>query len=296
MAFVPLLAVLVLAAAAAGGAAVVRRSPPSRETTVAAASRHGRVGAIAAATLAGAAFLGTALVVQLSPGVLQPPARNGVGALLAVLAFGVVHTVVLLLAELTWPRPEGYLRRARLTHRGLFDAAPPWLLRLTTGALVAGGLVVLLGALAAGPDGRSFTASSADARATSTASPFAGWFYGRPALLALVVLVVLTAATLWVVAQRPAVVTADDRVEATLRRASAHRVLRGTAATALVLTGSLTAISGTAVRSAATGVADDVLRVVGTTMGLLGLLVALAGMVVLAARAPQVPADAPSRG
>lgn len=305
MALLPLLVVLLVAVAAASGTGFVRRSPPSRETTVAAARRHASVSSVAAVALGVTAALGTGVVATL-PGTLQGASRNGVAALSVPLAFGIAYTAVLLLGELTWPRPEGDLRRARLVHRGLFDAAPRSLVALTTGALVGGGVVVLLGALLAAPDGRSFGVSAAGGTIRGAASPFAGLAYGGPAALGLLALALLTGAALRVVAQRPAVVTADDRIEAALRRASAHRVLRGTAATALVVTGGLLAVSGNAVRSASSGVIATAsangldagttvaaLPWVGGILAVLGLVTALAGVVVLAARAPGVPADEP---
>ncbi|MGY1843975.1 hypothetical protein [Modestobacter sp. SYSU DS0875] len=307
MATLPLLGVLVLALAlaAAGGAGLARRPTPSRETTVAAARRHASISAAAAVILAGIAAL-TTVIVAAVPGVLQSPNRNGVWALLVPLAFGTVHTAVLLLGELTWPRPEGDVRRARLVHRGLLDAAPRWLVRLTAAALLGGAVVVLLGAPLAAPDGRSFDVSAADGMVRGTASPFAGLDYGGPAALGLLVLTVLTVGALRVVAQRPAVVTTDDRIEAALRRASAHRVLRGTAATTLVVTGGLLTVSGNAVHSASSGVvatasangldagtAVAALPWAGGIAAVLGLVTALAGVVVLTVRAPGVPADEP---
>ncbi|WP_209313929.1 hypothetical protein [Blastococcus sp. TF02A-35] len=306
MAALPLLLVLVLAAAAAAGIALVRHSPPSRETTVAAARRHASVSAATALVLAGTAAAGTLVVVNAFPGVLPTPGRNGVGVLLAVFAFGTAHTTVLLLGELTWPRPDGDVRRARLVRRGLLDAAPRWLLRLALAAFLVGSAVIVLGALLAGPDGRSFGMTSPDGRVGGAASPFAGLAYGGPAAVGLAVLAALTVGALRVVAQRPAVVTADDRHEAALRRASAHRVLRGAAATVLVVAGGLLAVSGNAVRSASSGLASTatandvaagtaaaVLPWVGGVLAALGLVGALAGIGVLAVRAPGVPADEP---
>ena len=166
-------------------------------------------------------------------------AAIGVTALLVPIAFGVAHTVVLAVGELTWPRPEGAVRRARLVRRGPLDAAPRWLVRLTGGALVAAAAVIALGAALAAPDGRSITHISADGLEVAGASPFPGLVLrpagragsarpvpdrrGRP------------------LDRRPAaaVATEDDRIEAALRRASVHRVLRGAAATALVVAGGL---------------------------------------------------------
>ena len=305
MALLPLLCALVLAAAAATGVAVARRSPPSRETTVAAARRHASLTALAALALAAVAAVATGIVTSL-PGVLEGPDRNGVAALSVPLAFGLVHTAGLLLGELTWPRPEGDVRRARLARRSLLDAAPRWLVRLAGGALAGSLLVVALGGLLAAPDGRSVAVSSADAQVRGAASPFAGWSYGAPAAAGLLVLAALSVAALWVVADRPAVVTADERIEAALRRASTHRVLRGATASALVVGGGLLAVSGLSVRSAASGVAAtasanglavgpavSVLPWVGLGLALLSAVIVLGGALLLTVRAPGVPVDQP---
>jgi hypothetical protein len=303
VALLPLFCALVLAAAAAGGIAVARRSPPSRETTVAAARRHASLTASGALVLAAVAAVGTGVVTAL-PGVLEGPDRNGVAALSVPLVFGLVHTAVLLLGELTWPRPEGDVRRARLARRGLLDAAPRWIVRLAGGALAGSLLVVALGGLVAAPDGRSVGMSAAGGQVGGAASPFAGWSYGAPAATGLLALAVLSVAALWVVADRPAVVTADERIESALRRASAHRVLRGATASALVVGGGLLAVSGLSVRSAASGVAataaangltagpsSAVLPWLGLGLALAGALAVLGATVLLTVRAPGVPAD-----
>ena len=306
MALLPLLCVLLLVAAVGIGAAVTRRSPASRETTVAAARQHAAATAAAATGLGIAAAVGTAAI---GVGGDLPASGLGTVALLVPIGFGVASTAVLLLGELTWPRPEGDVRRARLARRGPLDVAPRWLARLAGGALGAGALVVVLGGLLAGPDGRSVTVPAGNGRVSSTGSPFAGLHYGRPAALGLLVLALLTAAALWVVADRPAVVTADERIEAALRRASAHRVLRGTAAATLVVTGGLIAVSGLSLHSAASsavagadanqlpvGTPAAALPWLGGGLAVLGLLIVLTGLVVGCVRAPGVPADEPVAG
>jgi hypothetical protein len=304
VALLPVLFVLVLAGAVGVAAATVRRSPASSETTVAAARRHARLTSTAAVVLATAAAVGTVATGRLAG---SGPGATAKTALLVPIAFGVVHTAVLALGELTWPRPSGQVRRARLVRRGLLDTAPRWLARLTAGALAAATLTLGLGILLADPDGRSVSVRAAGGRVGSTSSPFAGAGYGRPAALGLLALVAVSVAALWIVANRPAVATADDRIEAALRRASAHRVLRGAAAVVLVVTGGLLAVSAHAAAGAATGVAGTaranglsvdgpiaVLPVLGNVLAVLGLLAALGGVVLLAVRAPGVPADRPA--
>ncbi|MGK5171125.1 hypothetical protein [Geodermatophilus sp. CPCC 205761] len=287
MALVPLLLVLALAGALAVGTAVARRSPPSRETTVAAARTHA-VGTTATALLVGAAAataVGVAGLGNASPGSL------GRTALLVPVAAGVVHVVVLGLGELTWPRPQGQVRRARLVRRRLLDAAPRWLVRTTVGAGVAAVVTIALGAALAAPDGRSLLVEDPPFR--STAGPFPGLVYGRPAGLGLLVLAAVTVAALWIVATRSAVVTEDDRIEDAVRRASAHRVLRAAAATTLVVAGGLLAVAGNAAWSISSTTGGGVLAVLGVGVGGCGLAALLAGVLVACVRAPGVPADRP---
>jgi hypothetical protein len=278
----------VLLAAVAVGTGLGRRTPPSREAAVAAARRHARLGSAAAlgCALAAALWLGTTRLGDASPGSL------GVTALLVPITAGVVHTVVLGAAELTWPRPAGEVRRARLVHRGLLDAAPRWLVRL---AAAAGGLVVLtlgVGATLADPDGRSYTVDAGPVQAT--AGPFPGLVYGRPAALGLLLLAVAVGAALWVVANRPAVATEDARAEEALRRASAHRVLRGATATALVVAGGLLAVGGNAAWSVSSTTGSDLAALGAIAVAGLGGTALLAGVLLTGVRAPAVPVEAPA--
>jgi hypothetical protein len=290
VALLPVLLVVVLAAAVAVGAVVVRRVPPSAEATVATARRHASWTALAAVLLGAAAAL---VAAATSPFTGDGPASLGTSALLVPVTFGVVHTAVLTLGELTWPRPRGRLRRARLVRRSLLDAAPRWLVRLAAGTVVGTVVTLGLGALLAEDDGRSVSLRSPDGLLTGTASPFPGWTYGGPAALGLLVLTVLTLGTLRVVATRAAVVTADERAEAALRRASAHRVLRGAVGSALVTTGGLVLVAGMSTRNVASNVGPQALVALGVVLAGCGLAGLLAGLVVACVRAPGVPADQP---
>ncbi|MGY1705282.1 hypothetical protein ACI79C_11940 [Geodermatophilus sp. SYSU D00697] len=288
MALVPLLLVVVLVGAVAGGAAVARRNPPSREAAVAAARTH------AVRTGGAALLLGAAAAVAVGQAGLgsSSPGSLGVTALLVPVAAGVVHTAVLALGELTWPRPSGGVRRARLVRRGLLDAGPRWLVRTTAAASVGAVATIALGAALAAPDGRSLTLEVPPVEAT--AGPFPGLVYGRPAGLGLLVLAVVTAAALWVVATRPAVATEDERAEAALRRASTHRVLRAAAATTLVVTGGLLTVAGHAVWSVGSSTGQDLTAALGVAGAGCGIAALLAGVVVAAVRAPGVPAGEPA--
>ena len=284
---------LVVVGTVATATVVVRRSPPSRETAVAAARRHAvhSAGAALLLGLLAAGYVGAAELGNSSPGGL------GVTALLIPIAFGVVHTLVLAAGELTWPRPVGEVRRARLVHRGLVDAAPRWLVRMAVVAGVLATTALVGGAALADPDGRSvsYGYEVTVGRGISSASPFPGSFYGVPAGVGLLVLALLTAGALWIVANRPAVATEDERIESALRRASAHRVLRVAVGVPLSVTGGLLFVGGRALHSVSTGaVPAGLLDAAGAVASLVGGAAMLVGVVVACIRAPGVPADAPA--
>ena len=289
MALLPALFVLALAAALGAGVAAVRRAPVSTEATVAAARRHAALTATAAVTLGLVAAIGTATSEALRSG---RPGQLGVAVVLAPVAYAVVHTAVLAIGELTWPRPIGDVRRARLARRGVLDAAPRRLLMPAAVVTGVAALVIVAGGLLADPDGRTFTYTLGDGgvgTVSQSASPFPGWFYGRPAGLGLLVVVGLALVTLWLVANRPAVVTADDRIEGALRRASAHRVLRGALAALLIDTGGLLFIAGSALPDIGPAWAD----LLAPALMVIGALTVLSAAVVGCLPAPRVPADLP---
>jgi hypothetical protein len=66
--------------------------------------RHARLTSIAAAVLAGVAALVTGAISPLTGGGAGSLGRQ---ALLVPICFGITHTVVVALGELTWPRPRG---------------------------------------------------------------------------------------------------------------------------------------------------------------------------------------------
>jgi hypothetical protein len=290
---VPLGLVLAVVLTVAIGTVVVRRSPPSRETAVAAGRAHA-MHAAAAAVLLGALAAGYVGATGLGNG---SPGGLGVTALLMPITFGIVHTVVLAAGELTWPRPQGEVRRARLVHRGLLDAAPRWLVRLAGLALAMATATLVTGALLADGDGRSvsYGYEVGQVSGLSSASPFPGAFYGLPTGIGLLVLALVTAVTLRIVASRPAVATADEGIESALRRASVHRVLRVAVGVPVFVTGGLLFVGGRALHSVATSsVEAGLLDAAGATVSLLGGAAMLAGVVVACIRAPGAPADDPA--
>jgi len=255
----------------------------------AAARRHGVVaGGLAVAGAVGAA---APTVVAGSDRVLLQTGRY-LACLFVVAA--IAHTLVLALGEVTWPRPTGPVRAGRLGRRGLGDVCPRWLLLIAVG-LVAGAAVVLAAAaVLAEADGRSLTSSSRTADgglASATASPFPGLFYGGPVLVALGVLVVLVWLTLRLVVHRPAVAGADHATDTALRRAGAHRVLRGCVAGIAMTLGPVLAVAGQAWHGVA-GTAG-LHQAAATGLVVVGAVTALAGAGVVLAPAPRVPASAP---
>ena len=291
MGLLPLGLLLAVVLTVAIGTAVVRRSPPSRETAVVAGRTHA-VQSAGAALLLGCLAAGYVGATNLGNG---SPGGLGVTALLIPITFGVVHTLVLAAGELTWPRPQGEVRRARLVHRGLLDAAPRWLVRMVWVAVALAVVTLVGGALLADADGRSFTYGNPFASGLATASPFPGPFYGLPAGIGLLGLALAAAVALWLVANRPAVATEDEGIETALRRASAHRVLRVAVGVPLFVTGGLLFAGGSSLHSVASSVqASGLIQTSGAAASLIGGVAMLAGVVVACIRAPGVPADAPA--
>lgn len=288
MAQLPFVLVLLLAAVLASTVVRARRATPSRETAVAAARRH--AGLTAAAALAGAVLAGLGTAVS-GLGLFTGPGDLGRSLLLAPLAAATTHSLVLLVGELTWPRPRGDVRRAQLARRGPLDAAPRRLLRLAAATATALVVVLVVGTLTADHTGRGIAVSWAAGGAA--AGPYPGSFYGTPAAIGLAVLGAVTAAALRVVAERPAVATEDPRIEAALRRASAHRVLRGAVTGALALLAGLLLTTGTSLHSVAAdagGTRAATLGVVGTAAEVVAGVIALLAVLVACIPAPTVPA------
>lgn len=219
------------------------QSPPAR-----AARRH----ATAVSALAWVALVVT--LVGGAAGVAAQPLSLGQG-----LAFGLVPAAaglslaaVQAVGELTWPRPTGTVRRARLVRRTAADVAPPVLRRAVRTSGAALGLVLLVCGLVAAPDGRSVARAFEDG--SSAAGPFPGWFYGVPLLVATGVVLVATEGTLRLIARRPSVSEAEPGWDLALRRLSAHRLLRGAQLVLGLTTAGVTLVAGTALRNVGTSV------------------------------------------
>ena len=243
-----------------------------------------------------------AVVVMLLALVLTPtgPTLSGLdGARLAAvlpLAGSAAALLVLLLGELTWPRPRGVTRTA-LVH----DRSVALLLRGrwagTAGTAVA--LLVLttvVGGLLAHEDGRSLRTEVRAADGTLLeahgAGPFPGWGYGVPQLVVLGAALVLLALVLRAATTRASVVTADLETDRLLRRASAARAYRTLAFGALVTAGVDLAVAGQAARRVLDGWQDQValgVLLLGVACGLAALAVALVPAPRLSRPAPASP-------
>jgi|1186.fasta_scaffold07597_3 hypothetical protein len=279
------LGVLALAVLVGWAVTGARRSGPSREVAVAAARRHGLVLAVLA-PLVGLVTVGSLLWGAADIGHGFP---GSIGDALAIspLAYALAHTLVMVLGELTWPRPAGAVRRARLVPRRLSDVLPPRLTRVVAAGTVLLVAVLVIGAVLAEPDGR--TISHRRGPELSTAGPWPGWHYGEPITVELALLAVLVAVALWVVVNRPAVATEDERIEEALRRTSAHRVLRGAGAPVLLLAATL--LSKGAIQL---GTVHVLPAPVTNVLVVLADVVGLAGLVVLCLPAPRLPVETPA--
>ena len=277
------------------GAAVLtlllRGSIPDDSITseVAAARRHAVLTSVLAgamATLGTVVVLVTAMVADLGLTPTTVACAPLVGAAAALLA--------LLTGELTWPRQRGATRTALLHDRtaasvlrGRWPAAAVASLLVTMAGLLVGGAV-------AAPDGRSI--SHVTATSSSTSSPFPGWHYGVPQVIALLVCVGLTTLVALAAVRRPAVVTASLPTDLLLRRASASRACRALACGTLFTLGADLAVGGLA----ATHVLDQagsglLVARVAAVLGPVVVLLALGAMFVPVSRLrdPVPPADAP---
>lgn len=142
-------------------------------------------------------------------------------------AVGTVFLLVHLLGELTWPRPDGSVRRAALHPRSARQVIGASLVTWTGAlALVLVG-VLLVGGLTADRPGLSVTRMSADGLTTASSGAYPGWPLAGPLLVATAVVVVLTVLVLRLVVARAAVADTHELDDLALRRTSAARVLAG---------------------------------------------------------------------
>jgi hypothetical protein len=276
VALIALLLLVLVTAAVVGvpvGLLLVASTRPDADLSdeVASARRHSLLVSGLATALAVVALVGLLGAVSLA-GSSGLQVRRLLGAM--PLAAAAVALLVLWVGELTWPRPTGAIRTALLHDRSTATLARgrwPRAAMLVTG-LLAG--TCLVAGLVADPDGRTLTRRFPGGEISG--SPFPGWFYGLPQLVALACCVALTAAVLAAAARRPAVVTADVDTDRLLRRASAARACRVLLCAALVtLAGDLVTAGS---RATSVGVAEPghAVGAVALALGLLALPAAVA--------------------
>ena len=228
----------------------------------------------------GMVALGTALWL---PGVLQPVLRETGGELWwdghytfssAVVQLGaptIFALAVLAVGELTWPRPRGTVRTARLEHRGARALIPRYMTGIA-GAFLAYNLLILATTLARDPG------------SASAQHLLAGW---APWLL---VTVAAVAGILKLISVRPAVPGTAPEADAALRLASAHRVMRTAAGVLIMLAWSGGVFLSNYPNPPGLSTAGEALRYVS-------LWIVFAGILALLVRAPRVPLpDPPSTG
>ena len=178
---------------------------------------------------------------------------TGMGRFVAVVpaAAGALFIVAHAIGDLTWPGPQGRQREAELQIRTVSGLAPSGLARWTwtIGALLIVATVVF-GLAASGP--RTLSRVLEDGH-TYTLGSFPGWWFGVPVLLCTIVVALACAATLRVIAARPAVVGMSSDWDRWLRRRSARRVLRGSQLVACLTLAGMSLFAGTTVRSLGLG-------------------------------------------
>ena len=250
--------------------------------TTARARRHAVRGSVLA-------MVAAAVVAAVGPGALanlRTGAPHAAFAAIPALA-GLAHLAVLALTERTWPHPSGTVRSARLAPRGVASVTPPGLAHALIATAATLPVTVVVAAVLADPAGRSI--SVGDRQHGSSAGPFPGLPYGLPALVAVAVLLAASVLVLRLVVARPAVEGADAATDSALRRAGAHRVLRGALAATLLTTGPLLFFAGTAAHR----VHDGSVGAAAVVVAAAGALAALAGLLALTLPAPRVPAPQP---
>jgi len=288
-----LLVVVVACSLVVLGLAVLRRRDVPR--TVLAARRYGT-------TTSGLAVV-TGVVAAAATAVLDPFGRlgSGVTALAVPLVYAVALLLVLLAGEAGWPRPRGGAERSvrRSDRRSVAGVSSFRWRRLLQTSAAAVVVVSALGWATADDGGRSVTVGRPGAQGAGavagTAGPYPGGVFAAPALVGAVVVVALVVVGLRLVASRPPVDGASTADDAVLRRASAHRLLRGASTGLLATAGGLLAYGGLALRSAAQPVlstapdagGSPLLATAGAVATVLGVLAVVGALVVAHLPAPR---------
>lgn len=172
--------------------------------------------------------------------------------------------------------PAGQARTAALTRRSWATALPArWLHAGVETVVIFVAVLVFCGITADADDqGRSRAIRFEAGDFASTASPYPGWFYGVPALLGLVVLVVATLLALQRIGAAPVFPHPDDaEADAQWRRASAAVVLKLSSGAVLFALGGIALTAGIAMRNAVIeGLTPSVWGVIGDVLLIGGAL------------------------
>lgn len=285
---------LVLVVVALGLAAVLTRRPvPAPSEAAEAARRHGALVSLTAWLLP--SLVGTFLLLPLAALVVRWGGIDGPATWHALLAglypglFGLGYLGVHAIGERTWPRPAGPVRRAALAHRRVSDVAPHWLRRTVHGLAVATAAVLVVCGATGAEDGRSVSTSGlSDGMFTTRASsPYPGWDFAVPLLVAVVLVALAAEGVLRLVARRPAIVDADPTYDAASRRLSAHRALRGAALVIGCSLAGVLVVAGVALQGVE-------LRPLGITAAVLGVVVGFGSLVITAIPAAPAVATPPT--
>lgn len=189
------------------------------------AQRHAAYTSAAAVACLVGALLAT-LGIGFAANVYGPGQLWGLRRILAALpaTAGLMFIGAHAIGELTWPCPRGPVREAALVARTPRDVTPARLLRWTwTVAALTLTAVVAFILAASGPR----TVTRVVGAQSFSWQPFPGTWFGVPVLVASTLVGIAAAATLWIIASRPAVRGASQAWDMWLRRRSARRVLRG---------------------------------------------------------------------
>lgn len=239
--------------------------------------RSARRHAVLSAALATAVLLAATAAVWVYA-VTSTDIDGNRGLAVAPLLGVIAALAVLLVGEVTWPRPRGRVRSAPIRQSGLRGMWVPAWVALGTGSAVA--LVAFLVWLMPQADSSGRRYSVGGPRTPDPAFP--GWFYAAPQLVALgvaVVLVLVLARAAWL---RPAVMSADPAADMRLRRASTSRAMRLIAAGSLLVAAGDFYIAGNAFSASGRGfpppTVADILAALCALGAVATLLIPVAGL------------------
>jgi hypothetical protein len=242
------------------------------------------------------AGVATAIVLLAVPLAFPQSAPGALGAV-TPLAATTVYALVRALGEATWPRPRGEVRVAQLARRTPWSIARArsWGVAISAAALVS---ILVIAGLTADATGRGITLTQSPL-SWVTITPYPGFAYGVPLLVALAATIAATWFALATITRRrplPGVPAAHDDA---VRRTSAARLLAGVQLGVGVTLGAVMAVVGSAVANVASNVSGaanpldpstDLLGTAGMVLAVAGICVGLASLVValLAAGSRQV--------